>query len=208
MPDAFKAANPYLNRITPAAENRFNPYINRGNEAGNLVHGEYQNLVNNPYQMHEDIFSNYTPSKGFEFNLEQSLRAMRNSAAAGGYGGTEAEQTRQGQLASQLANQDFGEYFNRILGLYNTGLEGEQGFSNQGYNANENVAGIEGQTLGAQSGLAFQNATQKNQNKNDLAKALLQALGYVGGAAVGSSGGPAGSAAGASLGGKIASSFW
>jgi hypothetical protein len=206
--NAFKAAEPYLNQIAPMSREKLNPYINRGNEAGNLVHGQYQNLIENPYGQYEDIFNNYKPSSGFQLQLDQALKAMRNSAAAGGYSGTEADQFRQGDLASQLAGQDFQNYFNNIMGLYNTGLEGEQGFSNEGYNANESLTGIEGQTLGAQSGLAFQNAQQKNQNKNDLAKALFQALGTIGGAAAGSAFGPAGTAAGASLGGKTASSIW
>lgn len=212
MPSPFNAAQPYLNQVTPMAENRLNPYINRGNEAGNLLHGQYQNLINNPYGQYEDIFNNYTPSKGFEFSRDQALKAMQNSAAAGGYSGTEADQLRQGQLAQQLASQDFGDYFNRILGLYNTGLEGEQGFSNEGYNANENLTGIEGDTLGAKAGLAFQGASQKNENRNSLARALFQALGTVGGAAAGSAFGPGGTfggaSAGSAMGGSVADKLY
>lgn len=209
MANPFNAASPYLNQVVPMAENRLNPYINRGNEAGDLLHGEYQNLVNNPYGKYEDIFNNYTPSGGFKLQLDQAMKAMQNSAAAGGYAGTEADQFRQADLARQLASQDFQNYFNNITGLYGTGLEGEQGFSDQGYGATESLTGIEGDTLGTQAGLAFQGASQKNANRNSLAKALIQALGTAGGAYLGGlAGGPAGAGAGASLGGKLANGIW
>lgn len=168
-----KKAQPYIEKIGPMAEQRYNPYIQQGQQAGQNVQGQYEQLTNDPGNFLNQLMSGYTPSKGFDFKKDQALQAMRNSAAAGGFSGTEADQIRQGELANSLSSQDMYDWVDRALGLYGRGLEGQQGFSNQGYNANQSLTDILGNSLNQQGGLAFQGQAQHNQGLMDLLSSLI-----------------------------------
>lgn len=68
--------------------------------------------------------SQFTASPGYQYQVDQGLRGVDAGAASQGLlrsGATlKAEQT----LGSNLANQDFGNYVNRLSGLANVGLQG------------------------------------------------------------------------------------
>lgn len=182
------SAMPYLNQITPMAEQRLNPYIQRGNESGQRLQGEYQNLTDNPVGFYNDIMGQYTESEGFKNAYDRALRAMQNTSAATGTLGTSADNERIGGLASQLAMAGQRDWLSDILGLYGKGIEGEQGFSDQGYKANEDLTGIMGNALSSKAGLAFQGQQQKNQLQNELLRAIISGGAmYAGGKAGGGS---------------------
>lgn len=193
-------AQPYLNQIAPMAQQNLNPYISRGTEAGDTAYGEFNKLVQDPTAFLDSLFANYSMSEGFNNRRNEALRTARDAAATGGFSGTYGDQKLQTELADSLLSQDMQQWLNNVLGVYGTGLEGLQGFQNQGFNASTDLTNILGSTLGSQAGLAFQGQSQRNKNKMD----LLGILGQLGGAAIGGMfGGPAGAAAGSEIGKKI-----
>ena len=191
-----KKAQPYLEKIAPMAKEQYNPYIERGQEAGNQAYGQYQQMAGNPSNFLNDLLAGYTPSKGFDFKKNQALGAMRNSAAAGGFAGSEADQTRQGELANSLASQDMYEWLDRVLGQHGQGLQGLSGLQQQGFQGSGALTDILGQTYGNQGQLAFQGQHAQNQGIMDLGKILAS----LAGAAMG---GPAGAKAGGAIGGAF-----
>ena len=172
--DPSKAAQPYLQQITPMAEQRLNPYIQQGQQAAQSAQGQFRNLSENPASWINELLGHYTPSAGFDFKKDQALKAMRNSAAAGGYSGTEADQIRQGELASALSSQDMYDWLDRVMRSHETGLSGQTHFADTGYNANANLTDIAGNSLQQQGGLAYQGAAQKTKNIMDMIKLLVE----------------------------------
>lgn len=179
------AANPYLQQIGPMAQERLDPYINRGKDAAGLLDTEYRGLVENPADAINKLMMGYSESEGFKSAYDRALKALQNTSAATGTLGTEADQYRTADLARQLASQGQYDWLDRVLGMYRTGIEGEQGFYNQGYGANQDLTSILGNVLSTQGGLAFQGAQQRNQNRNDLFRSILQGAGAVAGGAMG-----------------------
>lgn len=78
---------------------------------------------------------NFQQSPGYQYQLEQGLRAVDAGAAAKGMlrsGATlKAEQT----LGNNLAAQDFGTYYNRLAGLTGLGQNAAAGVGNAGNQA-------------------------------------------------------------------------
>lgn len=161
-------------------EKAFEPYVKRGAEAENQAYGQYQHLAENPWDMLEAIMEHYEPSKGFQLKSQKAQQAMRNTANAGGYTGTEYDKEREADLVNSLLHQDMGDYINQILGIHGTGLSGLQGLGTQGFNATQGLTGALGQGLGAQANLAYTGQQFNNQSKNDFLKELSRIFGQVG----------------------------
>ncbi len=194
------SAMPYLNQIPGQTSKYFDPYINAGKEALPQLQGQYDQLLNNPGGKLNDIGQNFQQSPGFKFALDQALQGAGHAAAAGGMAGSPQHEQQNMGLATDIANQDFYNWLSGATGLYDQGLQGEQGLASGGLQAGTSMADMIAQTLAQQANLQFQGQRQKNQNKNDLWGNAFK----LGGAALGGAfGGPLGAAGGAALGSSM-----
>lgn len=95
--------------------------------------------------------ANFTASPGYQYALDQGVRAVQGSAAAGGMLHSGATLKAIQDRGMQLASQDFGTYYNRLAALANTGQASAAG---QAASATQAGAGIaqtqmaEGQAVG------------------------------------------------------------
>lgn len=170
------AAMPYLNQIPGVGHEYYDPFVNQGREAGNTVSGQYENLTHDPMSLINSIMKSYQPSEGYQFNKNLLQKEMSNTAASGGIAGTPLDQLNQAQGVHGLLSQDQQQYLQNALGLYHTGLEGEQGIANKGFASSGALADLLGGSLNQRGGLAFQGQQQQNANKTDLLHTLITAL--------------------------------
>jgi hypothetical protein len=138
----------------------------------------------------------YKPSEGYQFQKEQLTKELGNTAAAGGIAGTPQDQMNQGEGIQKLLSGDMQQFLKNVLGVFDTGLEGEEGVASRGYDASGKLTDALGSALNQQGGLAFQDAQQKNKNKNDMWSMFGKALGA-------GAGGFFGGVPGAAVGSKI-----
>lgn len=175
------SAQPYLDKIPGYVNQYMQPYIDMGMEAGNIAQDQYAKWVTDPYGSYNEIYSNYNTSPWYDYQSDQMSEAASNSAAAGGYTGTEADYNKQMELENALLNQDFDKYMNYILGMQNQGLQGEQQMYNTGY-------GASGQALNAMDQYATQSAANQfagTQSSNAMSSGMLGALTKLGGLGLG-----------------------
>jgi hypothetical protein len=194
------AAMPYLQKIPQVGHDAYDPYIQQGQAAGQRTGSQYESLMNDPQAFIDKIMSGYKPSEGYQFQKNELTGQLGNAAAAGGIAGTDLDQMNQGKAIQGLLSRDQQQYLQNALGVYGTGLSGEQHMADQGFTASGNLADILGGSLNQQGGLAFQGQSQKNANKTNLFKALAQALGMGAGAFFV---GPAGALVGGGLGSSM-----
>lgn len=166
--DPSKAANQYLNQIPGAVNPYYQPYINQGQQAGQMLGGEYGNLVNDPNSIYNKLGAGYKESPGYQHRLREALQAGTNAQAAGGMAGSPQHEEQNMNLANDIAGKDFESYLQHIMGLYGTGLQGEQGFQNQGFGASTGYGNILGSNLAQQGGLAYNGQAGQNANRAGL----------------------------------------
>lgn len=171
------AAMPYFGQISDQLKQYMNPYIQRGNQALDITQGQYGNLINDPSAMYNKIASGYQQSPGFQFALKQGLNAADNRNAAGGMSLSPAAEQNRMEVATGLANQDFGNYMGRATGLYNTGLSGMQGIGNMGFDASKSLSENLASMLLSQAMLAYQGQNAENQHDDGGLGSLLGGLG-------------------------------
>lgn len=162
------AAQPYLNQIPSTITPYYQPYIDNGQNAMGTLNNQYSGMISNPGGMVNQIGSSYQQSPGYQWQLDQGEQSINNAAAAGGYVGTPQHQQQAATLAENLANQDYQQYLNHALGMYNTGISGYQGFNQQGYNASNELASGLAQALMSQANLAYSGAANAGQKKGGL----------------------------------------
>src|ERR1700685_1979054 len=136
------AAMPYLDKIPGAVSPYYKQYQDRGGRAGENLESEYGQLTGNPGDLYSKLGEGYKQSPGYQFKLQQALMAGNNAAAAGGLAGSGQHQQINEQTANDIASGDFNDYMKNIMGLYNTGIKGQEGLNEQGYNANNEFANI------------------------------------------------------------------
>ena len=184
----------YLNQVSGMAHGQLDPYVQQGNEAYNRLldmYGktsttnpqqfpdEYRQMSRNPMEFVDKLMKGYEPSKGYQYQQDKMLGAVRNSAASGGFAGTGYDQDQQADLVKNLLSSDMGQYLDRMLTTQGQGLAGEErrlgnlgqalgNRSQQGFNASTDLASILGTNLINQADLRFANNRQRRTNDMDL----------------------------------------
>lgn len=174
--DPAGAANPYLSQIPAIGQNYYNQYINTGNQAQNNARWQYEAMLD-PKAFLNNLMSGYKTSEGYNFQKDLLTKELGNTAAAGGVAGTPMDQLNQGQAVQGLLSQDMQQYLSNLLGIQKTGLEGEQGIANKGFDATKNLVDLLGGAANQQGGLAFNSAQQKNSDRSGFISMLAKALG-------------------------------
>ncbi len=196
------AAMPYLDQIPEAMRQYYQPSIDRGNRAGNQLEGQYGETTGNPGDLYSRLGAGYKESPGYQFKLHQALAAGDNAAAAGGMAGSNQHQFLNQQTATGLASQDYNDYMSHILGLYGKGIEGEQGFNDQGFKASTDYGTSIANALATKGDYAYKGAGAENEFNQANAKSDSDMWGNLAGLAGSAAGfftdGPVGAAAGGS----------
>jgi hypothetical protein len=170
-------AMPYLNQIPGMEKGYLEPYINQGQSQYGNLNQQYGEMGSDPAAFLEKLMGSYQPSQAFQMKNKNALQAAGNTAAAGGYRGTGNDMNNEGAISNTLMNEDMQQWLSNVLGIQGTGLQGEQGLYNTGFNASTGLSGDLSNVLGTQASLGFQGQSQKNQNQTDLLKSLLGMLG-------------------------------
>lgn len=113
-PNTSKANN-YLGQMQPYINQYLQPYINAGM---------------NPTETLSKFGAGYQASPGYQYNVDQATKAANNAAAAGGFIGSPQQQEYMAKQIGGLASQDYNQYMNNALGLYNTGYGASMGATN------------------------------------------------------------------------------
>lgn len=211
--NASAAANPYLSQIPGVGMQQYSPYINAGLQAGEHSKTAFDLMTGDPTGFLNMLMKGYNTSEGYNFEKDKLEKELSNAANAGGIAGTPADFMKRGEGVQGLLSKDMQQYLENVLGIHKTGLEGETGIANRGFEASQNLTDLIGGALNQQGGLAFNNATnqnnqynqnqiQKSSDRNALFSALAKALGVGAGALFG------GGLPGAMAGGKIASGIF
>lgn len=129
---------PYMNNANTAFGN-LNQYMNNGVSAGNTLNHQLNMLATDPSGMMNKMGAGFHQSPGFQWNVNQALGAANRAAAAGGMAGSPAEQYAVSKDVTGLANQDYYNYLNHSMDMFNHGLSGLQNMYNTGANIGANI---------------------------------------------------------------------
>jgi hypothetical protein len=160
----YDAASKYYDQIPGNLQQSYNPYIQEGQGLG--LKNFYQKLMNDPGSFLANLGKGYQKSPGYDFERTEGLNGINNAAAAGGMLGTNQHQEEAGNLATNLANKDYGSYLDRSEGLFGKGLGGLEHLFNTGYDASKSLAENLSQALMSQGNLSFSGAAAENQKKS------------------------------------------
>ena len=185
--DPQKDANKYMEQIPGIGKQYYNPFIERGARAGNNLEGEYGKMMN-PTTFMDDIMKNYQMSQGATYQRDKLGKGIGATAAAGGFAGTPEHQTEYGEMANKIMSGDMQQYLQNALGIYGTGMKGEENFFNKGYDASSLLADLIAGNLASQGGLAFKAASDRNADRSALMNAIMKAFSQGAGAAGGGMG--------------------
>jgi hypothetical protein len=160
------AAMTQLNKIPGQVNPYYQPYINAGQAAQQKLTGQYGSLIDNPGQKFAELGAGYKESPGYQAKLREALAGANNAAALGGAGGLGSYGHEQlaSQAAGDVANQDFEQYINHILGMYGKGLGGEEDINKMGFGASTGYGDILGNIGGQKANYAAAGQDWKNQN--------------------------------------------
>lgn len=173
------AANQYLKNIPGQTQPYYQPYIDRGNAAQGSASDQYNQAINDPNSLYARIAAGYKQSPGYQNSLNQALAGSNNASAAGGMLGTPQNQFQDASVAEGLANKDYEDYLNHVLGIYGGGLSGQQHVADTGANAASSYGNLIGNNMNNQANNAFYGQANQNQANSSGLGGLLGGLGSV-----------------------------
>ncbi len=178
MDNPADAGNEYLQKIPGMIKPYYDPYINAGKDTLKDLISQYSGLMKDPGSILSQLGKGYTKSPGYEFQRTEGLQGINNAAAAGGMLGTGQHQQQAGELATNLANQDFNQYLAKVLGLWGTGLQGKENINKMGFDASTGLAGNLASNMMSQGQLAYEGQAGSNKFWSDL---IGQGIGWASG---------------------------
>jgi hypothetical protein len=88
----------------------------------------------------QSAMADFQKSPGYDFQFNEGMRAVQSGAAAQGMLNSGATLKALQQRGQQLANQDFGTYYNRLMGMVQTGQNSAAGVGASGVQTAGGVA--------------------------------------------------------------------
>ena len=138
------------------------------------------------------LTSGFKETPGYQFQLQQGLNAIQGSAASKGLLHSGATLKALNNYAQGQANQEYGDYYNRLAAMAGYGQTATNSINQQGQAVGNNISDLQ-----TQVGNARASAYLGNNNSGGL---LNAGMGALGGAKLGSFLGPVGTVAGGALG--------
>ncbi len=171
----------YLNQIPQQTGQYLNPYIQQGQQAGSAAQGQYGQMAQNPMDFLNQIMAGYKPSQGYQYKQGVMGRDMANTAASGGFRGTNEDQRQRGELINALMGQDMQQYLQNVLGIQGTGLQGQELGAGRGFQASGDMANITGTNLSERAGLRMNQENQRITDRGNMMKMLASIAGAASG---------------------------
>jgi len=138
---ASDAAMEQYNKIPGVYDKYLSPYINRGDQAYDKYNASLDSMMaNGGVDFVNSIYNQYDESPAYKFAAGQATDAAGNAAAAGGTLGTGAHQAQLADYIQGLSSRDQEGFFNRSMGAYNKGMQGQSDIMTNGYNASNSMA--------------------------------------------------------------------
>lgn len=179
-------ANQTLGQIPGKINGYYQPFFDAGKSELPGYQDMMNKLMSDPGGFINSLGKGYQQSPGYQWNLGQGESAINNANAAGGMLGTPQHQQQAGQLASNLANQDYNQWMQNAMSAFGTGTKGAGDIVSGGQKAGGSLADAIAQVLGQQAqyqyaGQAGQNAGQSQSAGNILggAAGLAAHFGFI-----------------------------
>ena len=160
----------------------YNPYIERGNQAGDVLWGQNQRLVNDPNSVQNQVAAGYSSSPYQQMLLADNTRQMNANAANTGMIGSPLAQRALNDRNNTMTGQFMNDYVNRGMGSYAMGMQGMGQHQSMGFDALNHQNDYLSQ--GAGSDLQAAKSKQGGINKLVGTAASLAAAYFTGGASL------------------------
>jgi|ERR1700761_461496 len=170
-------AGQHLDNMPPFIMNLMRQYAEQGDKARGPLQEQYQQLMRDPSSILSNLGKGYTESPGYQFKKNQALDAGSNVAAAGGMLGSPQHQLNAMDTANGLASQDYNDYLQNVMGLYDKGLSGMGSVDQRGYDATKDFSRMIEEYFTGKANNAYEGQASKNASKNDMMKMLFDLFG-------------------------------
>lgn len=171
--DPYKKEMNQLSNLPGLFQNSYGPYMDMGKNLSPSLQQQFMSMMQNPGNILQNLGHGYQQSPGYQFQLNQGIDSANRAGAANGTYGTTGNQVNLMHLGQNMANQDYNQYMQNALSMYNGGLTGLGHLEDQGYNATENYTG----DMGNYYKMMAQLSGQQQQNKNGFWSGLGSAVG-------------------------------
>lgn len=196
-----------LDKNRQMTKNYLQPISKLAYESIGKLKPEYQKMTDDPAGFLEKIMSGYEPSRAYQLQRDEMLKAAGNTASAGGYRGTESDIKNQLGITNQLYGQDMDSYLQKVLGIRQSGLQGYENLFNRGLGATNSLLNDMSAMNSNEAQRIYNEEMQRTANRKARQSALLGLGSTLLGGLAGSAFGPIGTAIGSGLANKISGSF-
>lgn len=163
----YQNAMNQVGQYTQQGANALNPYAQGGaNEIPQYQ--QWLKSMQNPSQFENNLMSQYQESPTAKYMQQQAVRSAQNAGSSSGLMGSTPMEQQVQQNASNISQQDMGNWLQNALGIntqYGQGMNNMINTGEQGANSLANLYQNEGNTMG---NLAYGQGVAQNQNQANI----------------------------------------
>jgi hypothetical protein len=174
------AVQSQLGQIPGMISPYYQPYIQAGQESLGGLQEQLGQMTQDPGALMNMLGQGYRQSPGLQMSEQQAIEAANRAAAAGGQLGAPGVQAAIAKQVHGMGEQDYGDYLNRVLGLYGTGVQGLTGLTGLGAQEGAGLA----QNLADVQMSQIQNIKNQRQQEQAERAGTMGMFGQLGGAAL------------------------
>lgn len=175
-----KKAGSYLDEIPGIEQFYMSPFYGTGKESMLSANQQFKKLLADPGGFLNEMGKGYQKSPGFDFAMKEALSGAGHAAAAGGMAGSPQHEEQNMGIATELGNKDYNDWLSKALGLYGTGLQGETGMGQMGFDAAKELADSINASRMQKAQLEYVGQNAQNQRNGGMWGAAGNALGQIG----------------------------
>jgi len=153
-----------LAQIQGYGREAYNPFIQQGQQANQYLSPLYQQQATNPFGQYNEIMNQYQPSAGYQYKQNKLQDFAHNTAASGGYLGTDYDVKERNEMISALLGEDMQQFLSNILGIQGAGQAGLEGQANRGFQAAGGLADFLGTAGSQQAGANYMKRLHGNES--------------------------------------------
>ena len=176
----YSGVESQLQQIPGTITPYFQPYIQAGEESLGGLQQQLAGLLQDPGALMQSLGAGYRTSPGMQQSMMQATEAANRAAAARGQLGSPAEQQALAKQIYGMGEQDYGDYLNRVLGLYGTGVSGLTGLTQLGAGMGRGLAEDLAQAAMSRAGLEEAKMQAQQQSQAGLMGGLGSLIGLAG----------------------------
>jgi hypothetical protein len=174
-------ADKYYRQVPDQLHQGYDPYVRAGTDSMGSFQEQLRRMSEHPTDVLDEMGGHYEQSPGYQNSVYEATKAANNAASASGRAGSPASSAALAKQIAGYSSNDFNNYIDHSMGVYNNGVNGLGSMTDMGFRASTGLADSLANNLMSEGNLRYAGQVNSNQRAADNRDAWMTGIGTAAG---------------------------